>query len=61
VNVVWGFINAVAAYLLVARVGAFNPRTTSHIAAFGLGVLLMSINHARYFGEFHGGNTPTQP
>jgi len=43
VNVVWGFFNAVVGYLLVAHVGAFDPRATSHILAFGLGVLLISI------------------
>jgi hypothetical protein len=58
VNVVWGFANAVAAYLLVAHVGAFHPRSTSHILAFGLGALLISIFTARHFGQFHGGNTP---
>jgi hypothetical protein len=58
VNVVWGFFNAVVAYLLLARVGAFDPRTTSHILVFGLGALLISIPTARHFGQFHGGNTP---
>ena len=43
VNVVWGFFNAVVGYLLVAHVGAFDPRATSHILAFGLGALLISI------------------
>ena len=58
VNVVWGFFNAVVASLLLARVGAFDPRTTCHILAFGLGSLLISIPTARHFGQFHGGNTP---
>jgi hypothetical protein len=35
VNVVWGFFNAVVGYLLVEHVGAFDPRATSHILAFG--------------------------
>jgi len=60
VNVVWGFFNAVVAYLLVARVGAFDPRVDIHILLFGLGALLISIMHARHFGQFHGGNTPTR-
>jgi hypothetical protein len=60
VNVIWGFVNAVAAYLLVIRVGAFDLRATSHILAFGLGVLFISISMARHFGQFHGGNTPTR-
>jgi hypothetical protein len=58
VNVIWGFFNAVIGYLLVAHVGAFDPRATSHIVAFGLGALLISIFSARHFGQFHGGNTP---
>jgi hypothetical protein len=61
VNVVWGFLNAVVAYLLVERVGVFDPRATSHILAFGLGALVISIFSARHFGQFHGGNTPSRP
>ena len=60
-NVVWGFFNAVVAYLLVAQVGAFDPRATTHILAFGLGALLISIVSARHFGQFHGGNAPSRP
>ncbi len=58
VNVVWGFCNAVVAYLLVVRVGAFDPRTVSHVIAFGLGVLLISLFSAHHFGQFHGGGKP---
>ncbi len=61
VNVVWGFFNAVVAYLLVARVGSFDPRATSHILVFGVGALLISIFTSRHFGQFHGGNTPPRP
>jgi len=61
VNVVWGFFNAVAGYLLVARVGAFDPRSTTHILAFGFGALVIGIFTARHFGQFNGGNTPTRP
>jgi len=61
VNVVWGFFNAVVAYLLIARVGAFDPRASTHILLFALGTLLISIMHARHFGQFHGGNAPTRP
>jgi hypothetical protein len=56
VNVLWGFFNAVIAYLLVARVGDFHPRSWPHILTFGLGALLISIYSARNFGQFHGGN-----
>jgi hypothetical protein len=61
VNVVWGFFNAAVAYLLLVRVGQFHPRWTSHIVAFGLGMLLKSITSARHFGQFHGGNAPSRP
>ncbi|MGC2401250.1 MAG: hypothetical protein WA510_15760 [Acidobacteriaceae bacterium] len=60
VNVLWGFFNAIVGYLLVAHVGDFHPRSLSHILAFGLGALLISISMARHFGQFHGGNTSTR-
>ena len=58
VNVVWGFFNAVVAYLLIARVGDFQLRATPHVLAFALGALVISLFAARHFGQFHGGNTP---
>jgi hypothetical protein len=61
VNVVWGFFNAVVGYLLVGHVGDFDPRAASHMLAFGLGALLLSIVSARHFGQFHGGNAPSRP
>ena len=61
VNVVWGFFNAVVGYLLVAHVGIFQLRETTHILAFGLGALLISLFAARHFGQFHGGNAPSRP
>jgi len=61
VNVVWGFFNAVVGYLLLAHVGAFDPRAIPHILAFGLGALLISIFAARHFGQFHGGRAPLRP
>ena len=50
-----------AGYLLVARVGAFDPRSTTHILAFGFGALVIGIFTARHFCQFNGGNTPTRP
>ena len=60
VNVVWGFFNAVVAYLLVVRVGNFDLRSTSDVIALALGALLISIFAARHFGQFHGGSTPSR-
>lgn len=54
VNVLWGFTNFVVAYLLLARVGNFDPRAMDHVVAAGLGFLLMGILAARSFGGFHG-------
>jgi hypothetical protein len=59
VNVLWGFFNAVVSYLLLVRVGPFDVRSTSHILVLGLGVLLISVMHARHFGQFYGGNAPS--
>jgi hypothetical protein len=58
VNVLWGFFNAVAGYLLVVRVGSFELRSTSDVVALGVGALLISLQAARHFGRFHGGNAP---
>jgi hypothetical protein len=55
VNVLWGLFNLVVAYLLVCRVGNFDLRKTAHVLVLGLGILLMSLNLAHYFGKFHGG------
>ncbi len=58
VNAVWGFFNLVIGYVLVVRVGSFALRSTVDIAALGVGVLLISLQSARHFGQFHGGNAP---
>ena len=58
VNVLWGFFNAVAGYLLVVRVGNFDLRSISDVLALGAGVLLIGLSMARHFGQFHGGNAP---
>ena len=59
VNVLWGFANFVAAYLLIARVGNFRLRATDNAVALGVGVLLSCLIAARSFGRFHGGKAPT--
>ena len=56
VNVLWGSFNLVVAYLLVARVGRFDPRQLKHVIVLGLGALLMALMLARVFGKLHGGN-----
>ena len=58
VNVLWGFFNAVAGYLLVVRVGNFDLRSVSDVLALAVGALSISLLMARHFGRFHGGNSP---
>jgi hypothetical protein len=58
VNVLWGFLNAVVGYLLVVRLGSFELRSTTNVLPLGVGVLLISLQMARHFGKFNGGNAP---
>ena len=58
VNVLWGFFNLAVGYALICRVGEFDLRSTEHVIAFGLGMLLMALLMARLFGPLHGGNSP---
>ena len=58
VNVLWGFLNLIVAYLLVLCVGSFGLRDTWQVLTLGAGALLMSVNHAHGFGRFHGGAKP---
>lgn len=60
VNVVWGFLNLCAAYVLVLHVGVFHARVPSHAIAFGAGWLLIAVQLARHFGQFHGGSAPSR-
>jgi hypothetical protein len=61
VNVLWGFFNALVAYILIVRVGKFDLRSTIDIVTVALGVLLLGLHSARHFGQFHGGNAPSRP
>ncbi len=55
VNVLWGMLNLAVAYGLIVRVGRFDLRKPWQVAALALGLLLMALNLARHFGQFHGG------
>jgi hypothetical protein len=57
VNVVWGFANMVIAWLLLTRVGGFDPDAWDNVASLGAGLLAMGLFAARHFGRFHGGGT----
>ncbi len=58
VNVLWGFGNAAVGYLLVVRVGEFDWRSSGDVVALAAGALLIGLQGARHFGQFHGGNAP---
>jgi hypothetical protein len=60
VNVLWGALNLVAAYILICRIGDFSLRSTAHAATLGLGFLSIGLFAARHFGRFHGGNSPEE-
>ncbi|HEY2150023.1 MAG TPA: hypothetical protein VGH34_04400 [Vicinamibacterales bacterium] len=60
VNVMWGFFNAAVGYVLVLRVGRFDPRSTTDVTACGLGAFVLAVMMARHFGRFNGGNAPGQ-
>ena len=55
VNVLWGMVNLLVAYLLLARTGNFELRRTRHVVPFGLGALIMAMMLAHTFGRLHGG------
>ncbi|HEV2652363.1 MAG TPA: hypothetical protein VGU69_13965 [Rhizomicrobium sp.] len=59
VNVLWGFLNLVFAYLLLCRVGDFDMRAWVDVVPAALGLLLLGVFTARHFGRFNGGNNPT--
>jgi hypothetical protein len=58
VNVLWGFFNLAAAWLLLARVGGFDLRAPDHALAAALGAFVLALLTARRFGRFNGGNDP---
>jgi hypothetical protein len=59
VNVLWAFFNMMVGYVLLCRVGDFEFKVTTDAVALGLGVLALSLVHARLFGRLHGGDRPT--
>ena len=55
INVLWGLLNLVIAYLLIARVGNFELRRTRDVLIVGAGGFLTAIMLARAFGRIYGG------
>jgi hypothetical protein len=61
VNVLWGFLNLLIAYLVIKEFGSFSIRNVVQVYTVGAGALLMSVMAARTFGRFHGGLIKRQP
>jgi hypothetical protein len=49
VNVLWGVLNVLIAYLLVYQVGSFSLRSIQDVTVLGIGALLMAVMLARAF------------
>jgi hypothetical protein len=58
INAAWGFLNLAVGYVLIGRVGDFDPRSAEDVVACGTGVLVMALLTAHMFGRFNGGNSP---
>ena len=57
-NVLWGAVNMALGYGLILHVGAFDLRDPAQAGAAAAGALVMALQSARHFGQFHGGNSP---
>ncbi|HTW78977.1 MAG TPA: hypothetical protein VME23_05445 [Terracidiphilus sp.] len=55
INVIWGFINLFIAWLLLIRLANFDLHNWVHVSMSLMGALIMALNLARHFGQFHGG------
>jgi len=58
VNVIWGTVNAVVAYLLLYRVGSFTLARSREVLIVGVGGFLLALMLSRAFGQIYGA-TPT--
>lgn len=58
VNVLWGFLNIVAGYVLTCRIGDFEWKVTADVMAFELGMLAMGLLLAHWFGPLQQGRKP---
>lgn len=57
-NILWGFFNLIAAWLLFTRVGDFEIVRAEHFGTALLGGLLLSLYLSRAFGAIYGGYRP---
>jgi hypothetical protein len=55
VNVLWGFFNLAAAWVLIFCVGVFSLHNACQVLVVAAGFLIMSVMLAHSFAPFHGG------
>ena len=55
-NLVWGFVNFVAGYLLIMAWTTAEPRDMGDLTAIALGALAMGLMLAHHFGNVKGNN-----
>ena len=55
VNVLWGFVNFVVAYLLVEHVGSFDFHNTAEVLTLAAGFLALSLMLASTFARYQSG------
>ena len=58
VNVLWGTVNVMLAYLLLVHVGEFDLHSIPDFISALTGGFLLALYLARHFGRFNGGNSP---
>ena len=56
VNVLWGVLNLVCAYVLILWVWNFSARQVTHVGMVGMGILVIGIQLARAFGRLDQGH-----
>ena len=60
-NVLWGFMNLLSAYLLLIRWSSLQLNSAPEALTAGLGALMTALFCARHFGKLHGGTAPQSP
>lgn len=57
-NVIWGLLNWIFAYVLLIKIGAFSIENQTHFGMLIAGALTIGLLLAKVFGDIHGGTRP---
>jgi len=55
INVLWGFCNLAAGYVLLCRVGDFDLRNLLDASVAGAGAFVLAMALTAHFGRYNGG------